>query len=167
MATIQYTTYKFNRPSLISGDDYETLKGMLIERPEYNINPPSSFVETFKGELEFLCIGAIGLLIASLDLAEWLNWVGGIPAFLAIFSLLSFAPSMISYLGFVTDRFIYYFKLRRDIIKSSNYAKFANLIKKMKTELNNPQKIVYLLICSSIIEREKTILFFNMNKETK
>lgn len=127
MATIQYTTYRFNKPPLISSDDYETLKEILTERPDYNINPPSSFVETFKGELIFLGIGAIGLLIVSLDLAEWLNWVGGIPAFFAFFSLFSFVPSMLSYLGFVADKSSYYGKLKGDIIKSNNYTEFINL----------------------------------------
>lgn len=127
MATIQYTTYRFNRPPLISSDDYETLKEILTERPEYSINPPSSFVETFKGELIFLGIGSVGFLIASLDLAEWLNWVGGIPAFFAFFSLFSFVPSMLSYVGFVSDKSSYYGKLKRDIINSKNYTEFTNL----------------------------------------
>ena len=127
MATIQYTTYRFNRPPLISSDDYETLKEILTERPEYSINPPSSFVETLKGELIFLGIGAVGFLIASLDLAEWLNWVGGIPAFFAFFSLFSFVPSMLSYVGFVSDKSSYYGKLKRDIINSKNYTEFTNL----------------------------------------
>jgi hypothetical protein len=127
MATIQYTKYRFNRPPLISSDDYETLKEILTERPEYSINPPSSFVETFKGELIFLGIGAVGFLIASLDLAEWLNWVGGIPAFFAFFSLFSFVPSMLSYVGFVSDKSSYYDKLKRDIINSKNYTEFTNL----------------------------------------
>jgi hypothetical protein len=127
MATIQYTTYRFNRPPLISSDDYETLKEILTERPEYSINPSSSFVETFKGELIFLGIGAVGFLIASLDLAEWLNWVGGIPAFFAFFSLFSFVPSMLSYVGFVSDKSSYYGKLKRDIINSKNYTEFTNL----------------------------------------
>jgi hypothetical protein len=127
MATIQYKTYRFNRPQLISIDDYEILKEILTERPEYNINPPSSFIETFKGELIFLSIGVVGFLIASLDLEEWLNWVGGIPAFFAFFSLFSFVPSMLSYLDFISDKSSYYGKLKRDIIKSNNYAEFTNL----------------------------------------
>ncbi len=127
MARIQYTTYRFNQPPLISSGDYETLKEILTEKPEYNLNPPSSFIETFKGELIFLGIGAIGMLIASLDLAEWLNWVGGIPAFFAFGSLFSFVPSMFSYLGFLSDKSSYYGKLKKDINKSSNYAEFTKL----------------------------------------
>lgn len=80
---IQYTTYRFNRPPFISSDDYETLKEILTEITDYNMNSPSSFVETFKGELIFLSIGSVGLIIASLDLAVWLNWGGGLLAFLS------------------------------------------------------------------------------------
>ena len=127
MATIQYVTYRFNRPPLISRDDYETLKEILTERPDYNIKPPSSFVETFKGELILLGIGAVGLLIASLDLAEWLNLVGGIPSFIAFFLLFSFVPTMLSYLGFISNKSSYYSKLKRNVIKSKYYAEFINL----------------------------------------
>ncbi len=127
MATIQFTKYRFDIPKLISSDDYETLMEILTERPEYKLNPPSSFVEAFKGELIFFGIGLVGLLIVSLNLAEWSYWVGVIPAFLAFFSLFSFIPSMFSYLGFISDKSIYYDILKRDIIKSNSYKEFTNL----------------------------------------
>lgn len=127
MATIEYTKYQFNKPPLIANDDYEILKEILTENPDFNINPPSSFFETFKRELSILGIGAIGFLIASLDLVEWLNWVGGIPAFFAFFSLLSFVPSMSSYLGLLSDKSRYYKRLKKDVLKSSNYEEFLIL----------------------------------------
>lgn len=127
MATIQYTTFSFNRPPLISIDDYEILKGIITEKPEYNITPPSGFVETFKGELIFLSIGSLGLVVALLDLAEWLTWVGAIPAIFAFGSLFSFFPSMVSYLEFISDKSKYYGNLKRDIKNSNNYAEFTNL----------------------------------------
>jgi hypothetical protein len=127
VATIQYTTYRFNKPALITKGDYEILKDILTENPDYNINPPSSFVETFKRELIFLGIGALGFLIASIDLAEWLNWVGGIPAIFAFFSLLSIGPSIFSYIGFLSDKSRYYNRLKKDIVNSHNYAEFLIL----------------------------------------
>ena len=127
MATIQYTTFSFNRPPLISIDDYGILKGIITEKPEYNITPPSDFVETFKGELIFLSIGSLGLVVALLDLAEWLTWVGAIPAIFAFGSLFSFFPSMVSYLEFISDKSKYYGNLKRDIKNSNNYAEFTNL----------------------------------------
>ncbi|BDB53060.1 hypothetical protein [Flavobacterium ammonificans] len=127
MATVQYTTYNFNTPPLISDSDFKILKDILTENPNYSINPSSSFIETFKVELIFLGIGLIGFYIASLDLADWLNWVGGIPAFLAFGSLFSFVPSMFSYLGYISDKSNYYRKLKKKIIKSENYNEFLNM----------------------------------------
>lgn len=127
MARIKYKSYSFNRPPHISNDDYDTLKEILTEQPEININAPSNFLETFKAELIILGIGAGGLLIVSLDLAEWLNWVGGIPAFFAFSSIFSTVPSLLSYLGYISDKSIYYSKLKRDIIKSKNYTEFTKL----------------------------------------
>ena len=100
---------------------------ILNEKSSYNLTPPSGFVETFYGELIILGIGAAGYLLATLDLAEWLNWVGGVPAFIAFLSLFSFVPSMISYLSFISDKASYYSKLKSDIIKSNNYNEFTNL----------------------------------------
>jgi hypothetical protein len=127
MATIRYTTFTFSKPPQISSDDYVTLKEVLTQRPDYNINPPSSFVELFKGELIFLGIGTFGFLIASLDLEEWLNVVGSIPAIFAFFLLFSFVPSLISYLVFISDKSRYYSILKQDLIKSNSYAEFTIL----------------------------------------
>ncbi len=130
MARIQYTVYRFDTPNPITIDDYKILKDIFNEKPGLNINPPSNFVETFKVELIILGFGSVGLFIVSLDYTEWLNWVGGIPALFAFMSLLSFIPSVITYLDFLSDKFWYYRKLKRDIIKSNNYDEFTNLRKK-------------------------------------
>ena len=130
MATIQYTTYRFNRPSMLIQSDYETLKELLSESPNYNLNPPNNFIDAFRGELIFLTVGAVSLLLLSLDIAEWLNWVGGISFFIAFFSLFSFVPSLFSYLGFLSAKARYYSSLRRDIVKSKDYNDFVNFRKK-------------------------------------
>lgn len=127
MATVEYTKYSFNHPPTLVKADYEILKELLTENPSYKLNPPSNFFETFKVELIFLSVGSVGFLIAYLDIAEWLNWVGGIPAFLAITSLFSFIPSLFSYSGFATAKSGYYFYLKRDIIESDNYNEFLIL----------------------------------------
>ena len=129
MATIQYTTYRFIIPQILVEKDYEIMKEVLTINPNHSITPPSSFFETFKGEIIFLGIGALGGIISSLNGPEWLEWVGGIPAILAIFSLFSFVPSMFSYLGFLSDKSSYYQKLKRDIIKSNSYNEFINIRK--------------------------------------
>ena len=127
MATIQYTTFRFNKPDLLIDSDFQTLKEILNEWPEYNLNPPSNFVETFKGELIILGVGVFGLLICLLDIAEWLNIVGCILVLIAFLSLFSFVPSLISFLGYFSVKYNYYRKLKNDIIKSNNYLEFLNL----------------------------------------
>ena len=125
MARIQYTTYRFNRPNELRREDFEILKEVLSTNPEHSINPSSSFVETFKTELMFLGAAFVGLLILSFDI-EILNWIGGIAAFLGFGMLLSFIPSALSYLGFLSEKSTYYSRLKKDILKSSDYLDFQN-----------------------------------------
>jgi hypothetical protein len=75
MSTIQYIRYRFNRPPLVATDDYEILKIIKFEIPEFIIYPSSIFVETFLRKLFLLDIGAICFFNASLDLTEPLNWL--------------------------------------------------------------------------------------------
>jgi hypothetical protein len=128
MATIQYTSYNFNIPSALAEIDYKTLKELLNANPKLNINPISSFIETFNIELKFLGIGIICASVASFDIAEWLNWVFGIPAFIIgstfIFNLI---PTFFSYFGYLSEKSGYYSKLKKDIIKSQTYIDFNNI----------------------------------------
>lgn len=133
MATIQYTSYRFNKPSDLTEMDYKTLKELLNDNSKLNINPTSSFVETFKGELIMLVIGIVCGIIASFDIAEWLNWVFEIPAFIVgIAFMFSLLPSFFSYFGFVSDKSSYYSKLKKDIIKSNTYIDFTNIREKRR-----------------------------------
>ena len=133
MATIQYTSYNFNIPTALAEMDYKTLKELLNANPKLNINPTSSFIETFNTELKFLGIGIICASVASFDIAEWVNWVFGIPAFIIgctfIFNLL---PSFFSYFGYLSEKSSYYSKLKKDIIKSQTYIDFNNIREKRR-----------------------------------
>ncbi len=133
MATIQYTCYRFNPPSLLKENDFNTLKDLLHYNSRLNINPNSSFIETFKVELIMFGIGIICGFIASFDIAEWINWIFGIPAFLVAGTFVfSFIPSFFSYLGFVSDKSNYYSRLKKDIIKSNTYSDFINIREKSR-----------------------------------
>ena len=133
MATIHYTSYNFNIPSALAEMDYKTLKELLNANPKLNINPSSSFIETFNIELKFLGIGIICASVASFDIAEWLNWVFGIPAFIIgstfIFNLL---PTFFSYFGYLSEKSSYYSKLKKDITKSQTYIDFNNIREKRR-----------------------------------
>ena len=133
MATIQYTKYSFNKPPDLTERDYKTLKELLNDNSKLNINPKSSFIETFKVELIVFGIGIICGFIAFLDIAEWINWIFGIPAFLAVGGFIfSILPSIITYIDFVFDKSRYYYKLKRDIIKSKTYIDFSNIREKRR-----------------------------------
>jgi cytochrome c biogenesis protein CcdA len=133
MATIQYTRYSFNKPPDLTESDYKTLKELLNDNSKLNINPTSSFIQTFKVELIMLGIGIISGFIAFIDIAEWINWIFGIPAFIAGWGFIfSFLPSFLTYIDFVFDKSRYYSKLKRDIIKSKTYIDFNNIREKRR-----------------------------------
>lgn len=124
MATISYTKYAFRNPPPINENEYNILKNILTSNPKYNLNPPSSFFENFKMYLILIGIGAVSLSIALLDIANVINWITGIIAFIGIGQLLSFIPSLFSYLEYLGDKKSYYSNLREDINKSKDYSEF-------------------------------------------
>ncbi|MFT5251137.1 MAG: hypothetical protein ACI87N_000108 [Flavobacteriales bacterium] len=133
MAKIQYTSYDFNIPSELEESDYKTIKELLNDNGQLKITPYSSFIETFKRELIMLGIGVLCGYIASFDIAEWINWVFGIPAIMAGYIFLfSFAPSFITYIDFMFDKRRYYSKLKKNILKSNSYIDFINIREKKR-----------------------------------
>lgn len=133
MATIQYTSYNFSTPSALTEIDYKTLKELLNDNSKLNINPNSSFIETFKLELIILGIGILCGFIAYFDIAEWTNLIFGILAFfIGFFFVFSFIPSFISYVDFLIDKSSFYSKLKKDIIKSQTYIDFNNIREKRR-----------------------------------
>lgn len=133
MATIQYTSYRFKKPSDLEEIDYKTLKELLNDDSKLNINPTSNFIETFKVELIMFGIGIVCGYIASLDITEWINLIFGLPAFIVGSAFLfNFLPSFFSYLGFVSDKSSYYSILKKDIIRSDSYIDFINIREKRR-----------------------------------
>jgi hypothetical protein len=133
MATIQYTSYNFSIPSALTEMDYKTLKELLNENPKLNINPTSSFTETFKSDLIILGIGVVSGFIAYCEITEWIDLIFGILAFIVCFFMFfSFIPSFMSYIDFVFDKSSYYSKLKKDIIKSQTYIDFINIREKRR-----------------------------------
>jgi hypothetical protein len=133
MAKIQYTSYDFNSPPDLKENKYVAIKKLLNENFKLNINPKSSFIETFKAELIALVAGIICGFIAYLEFAEWISLIFGILAFVISFSFIfSIIPSFLSYCGFLSDQSSYYSKLRKDIVKSSTYKDFINIREKRR-----------------------------------
>ena len=128
MATIQFTTFTFIPPPYPRESEYENLKRSLMKNPKAKISPPSQgFFRTFKFEILYLGTGVLGLFLALMDLAKFLNVIGGIVAFVAFFGLFSFVPSFFSYSIFVLDRRRHYIRIKKDVLSVQNYEEFMEL----------------------------------------
>ena len=128
MATIQYTSYTFHRPPLISEEQYNSIKKNLQHSPNYNPFPIESFFEKYKIPILIYVIGtpiAYFFTETGVDLFE----IIGIFLFLFAFGgLFSLVPEWISYLSFLAKRGIYYKKLLSNLRKSSDYFHFRDLM---------------------------------------
>lgn len=129
MATIQYTTYKFHKPSLITNQDYDDIKKCIQSDPNYNPFPKTpGFFNNFKRELK---IGGIGIIISALILAlgEAIWWgfsiIGGIGLWIFVGSaIFSGIPTSLSYMKYMSSYSIYYRTLRKTIKNSNDYNDF-------------------------------------------
>jgi hypothetical protein len=126
MATIEYRTFHFKKPETLNQKDFETLKKILSEKPFFNINPMNSFWNNFKGDFFVLGVSLLGLIIAFLEISEWLSIICAFIMLMGVFHLFRFIPSLISYIGFIVEKASYYKKLKKDIIVSKNYIEFLN-----------------------------------------
>jgi len=133
MATIQYRTFRFNTPPILSEDIFNELKKKLNQNSNFRIKPnfnfTMEFVNTFK--IDFILFGVgiaggfIGLLGEENDI-EWLMIIGYLLCFSLCFLgfIFSFIPSFFSYLGYLSVKSSYYRKLKKDIKKANNYKEF-------------------------------------------
>ena len=129
MATIQYTTYNFNKPALIGEEQYAVIKHKLQSDPNFNPFKGNGFYEIYKISV---LIYAIGVPVALLFIAtevDFLAIIGGIYFFLTFFGLFSLVPEWISYASFLAKRNSYYNKLLLNIRKSSDYTHFKTLMR--------------------------------------
>ena len=133
MATIQYTSYKFHKPPLINQGNYNGLKELLKDNPEYEPFPkPPSFFTQFK---ETLKTGIIGIVISSLLVllgsATWgvFSILGGIGLWIFIGgAIFSGIPTSLSFLQYKWSHKRYYRTLKRNIRKSNDYSDFKRLM---------------------------------------
>ena len=135
MARVQYTTYKFTSPDLISEDEYNSLKDLITHNP--NHNPfKGKIAEEIKRFIYFYIIGApVSFLCVGLGDTisfEWISTIfyiiGGIIALMLFGGLSSVIPTIFSYLGYLTKRKLYFNKLRRSIKKSTDYNEFVKMM---------------------------------------
>lgn len=129
MATIQYTTYRFNRPPLIDEEQYTVIKHKLQSDPSFNPFKGEGFYEKYKIVILLYVIGVpVALLLAATEVG-FLEVIGGIYCFLALMGLFSLVPEWISYASYLASRNLYFKKLLNNIKKSSDYNHFKSLMR--------------------------------------
>ena len=139
MARIQYTRYQFQRPNLITKQDYDDIKKSIQTDPNYNPFPKTpGFFNKFKLELKIGSIG-IGISVLMIWLRSVTTWVGfEIIEIIGVFGLFicissaifSGIPTSLSYLRYMEDHSDYYSTLKNIIKKSNDYNDFKQKMEK-------------------------------------
>ena len=133
MATIQYTTYTFHKPQIISEEEYDKIKVSLNQFSAYNPFPAPGIFQRYYQEFKlgvkfFFISGPIAGVLASTGI-EILEIIGGIWAFLAFGAFFGGGiQSSFSFLGFCFKKKGYYSRLLKKIKVSDNYNDFIVLM---------------------------------------
>ena len=132
MATISWTSYTFNKPALISKDNYINIKNSVKSySPNYNPFPKAEgFLKKYNILLKIYFIGTpVSILCMNWgNIWEGFEWIGGIFLFLLGGGLFSFIPEWISYSRYVYTSNNYYRNLMKNLRKSNNYNEFKILM---------------------------------------
>jgi len=133
MAKIEYTTYKFNYPKLISEDEYNSLKELLTHNPNHNPfkgKLPNEILALVKMYLFGIPICALCGYLSDIIKIEWISGIlilivvmFGFGLFIGLFTTVLFTLS--SYIKYNIKRKIYYNKLRKNITNSVDYHEFV------------------------------------------
>ena len=127
MATFEYTKFSFNRPQRLEEKDYKCLKLFLMENPNHSLNPKTSFFQTFKIEIIFIGVAIVSATMEYVKAPEWIQWILILPAIIGIFSALRLFLSSFSYVGFVMNKYLYYKRLKNDVLRSKDYNDFIRI----------------------------------------
>jgi hypothetical protein len=129
MATFQYTTYKYNRPELLTEDEYKIIKHKLNSDPNFYPFNSNSFLDKFKVIFMIYGIGIVlGFLAVIID-NETLNVIASIIGVILLMGSFSLVPEIISYATVMIRRRIYYKGLVSKIKKSRDYNHLKELMK--------------------------------------
>ena len=122
MGTFQYTTYKYNRPELLTEDEYEIIKYKLNSDPDFYPFNSNSFLNEYIGVFVIYGIGIVfGFLSVIID-NETLNVIATIIGVILFIGSISLVPEIISYAIVMIRRRIYYKGLISKIILINKYS---------------------------------------------
>jgi hypothetical protein len=127
--TVEYL-YPFERPKLMSEEEFHSLKFILRNDPNKDITPSSNFITEFSGF--FITVGVFILSMVLVNTLEFMALVGGL-SMIAIVAILvtGTAKSMINYGKNISRNREFYNKLKELIISSPDYDNFKNRYSKI------------------------------------
>ena len=125
----QYRTYKYNRPGLLTENEYEIIKHKMNSDPDFYPFNSNSFLDKYKIVFMIYGISIVFGFIAIILNNETLNNIAGIVGFILIIGSFSLVPEIISYAIVMIRRRIYYKGLVSKIRKSSDYNHLKELMK--------------------------------------
>lgn len=122
--TVEYL-YPFERPKLMSEEEFHSLKFILRNDPHKDITPSSNFFSEFSGF--FIAVGVCILSLVLVNSLEFMSLIFGL-SMIAIFAMLvtGTAKSMINYGKLMGRRQKFYSKLKELIISATDYNNFKN-----------------------------------------
>ena len=128
MATIQYTTYTFNKPPLIDEKTYTIIKNRLKSTPDYDMFQIESFYEKYKVLiLTYLIGGPISIFCVDSGIG-FLEIISVFFLLILGFGLFSQIPEWISYASYLFERNKYYKNLNSNLKISNDYLHFRELM---------------------------------------
>ena len=127
--SFQYTTYRYNRPELLTEKEYEIIKYRLNSDPNFYPFNSNSFLNKYKVIfLIYVISSVLGPLITLIE-NEILNNIFGIIGIILFFGLFILVPEITSYTLVMVRRRIYYKGLISKIKKSRDHNPLKELMK--------------------------------------
>lgn len=133
--TIEYNTYEFIEPAMLTECEFNSLKPYFDKDPHYNLCPPApSFSRIARSELTLflvsLSLGCIIYFVNQIYNSRWLDVLLLFICLVLIISVLRLFLVNSSYEKYLYARAQYFYKLEEDIANSKNYVDFISRQKK-------------------------------------
>lgn len=130
--TTVVTKYNFNKPPILSLEEYNSYKQILNIEPTYSFSPKSEFWKEFSTIKWLLIVFVSSLLIALITDIEFFGIIGILCfSFVLLIIVSGEGSSMLSYNKYENKKNEYFEKLKKAIINSNNYEEFISLAKKI------------------------------------
>lgn len=124
--TTVVTKYGFNKPTILTYEEYNSYKQILDIEPSYNLAPKSEFWKEFSTIKWLLIVFVLSFTIGIITDIEFLGIIGFLCfAFLLLIILSGEGSSMLSYNKYENTKNEYFEKLKQVIISSKTYDEFV------------------------------------------